>query len=89
VFVGNIRTLLLTKVSIPLTHMVFWKTQHSFADVTVSEERMPSYSALKMEAKCSSETLPATYQSTQYLLAEYYNLNFHPRPPYHLPVPLS
>jgi len=76
VFLGNIRTLLLTTVSIPLIHIVFWKT--SFAGVAVSEERVPSYSALKMEATVSSETLPATYQSTQYLLADYHNLNIRP-----------
>jgi len=78
VFVGNIRTLLLTIVNVPLIHMVFWKTQHSFTGVTVSDERVPSYSALKMGATDSSETLPATYQSTQYLLAEYHNLNINP-----------
>ena len=78
VFVGNIRTLLLTIVSIPLIHTVFRKTQRSFAGVTVSEEGVPSYSALKMVATDSSETLSATYLSTQFLLAEYHNLNIHP-----------
>jgi hypothetical protein len=80
-FVGSIRTLLLTIVSIPLIHMVFWKTQRSYAGVTFSEERVPSYSALKMEATGSSGILPATYQSRQYLLADYHNLNIHPPPP--------